>query len=168
MKTKLASTLLALIVAVSAISFTTGCRTTNPDTGEVVFDPVRTEKVQAAIKPAIATGVLIGIRQEAQAATAFVLAEQVLQDLVGQRQIDPTVVNDALIKLNLAALQSQDAKLAAQVGINTMLALYNAAVADRVQADIAEDQYLYAILQTLADGVSMGLTQAKEAGLISP
>lgn len=165
MKTKYMSTLLALVVAATAITFTTGCRTTDATTGEVVFDPVRTAKVQAAIKPAIATGVLIGCRQEAKAYPAFVLAGEVLQDLASRKQIDPNVVNSALLSLNITDLENADAKLAVQVGVNTALAIYNAAAADSLRADIAEDEYLLAILQTLADGVALGVQQAEEAGL---
>jgi hypothetical protein len=154
------STMLALILCVSAVTFT-GCTTTDPNTGERVFDAVRTERVQAVLKPAIASGVVIGVRKEAKALPIIEQLDQVLRSLVNENMIEPDVVNTALNNLDLTILDDPDAKMGIQIGVNTIIGLYNAAVVDRLRADVAEHVYLRAILVTLSEGISMGLNQAR-------
>jgi hypothetical protein len=154
------STLLALMLCVSAVTFT-GCTTTDPNTGERVFDHVKTERVQAVLKPAIASGVVIGVRREAKALPTFELLNQVLQSLVSSNNADPEAVNAALMALDLTNVDDPDLKMGIQIGVNTIIGLYNAAVVDRLRADVAEDVYLQAVLKTLADGIAMGVSQAR-------
>lgn len=148
------------MLCVSAVTFT-GCTTTDPNTGERVFDHVKTERVQAVLKPAIASGVVIGVRREAKALPTFELLNQVLQSLVSSNNADPEAVNAALMALDLTNVDDPDLKMGIQIGVNTIIGLYNAAVVDRLRADVAEDVYLQAVLKTLADGIAMGVSQAR-------
>lgn len=151
---------------VAAIMLFTGCTTTD-STGEKVFDPDKTAAVQEAIKPAIATGVLMGIKAEEKTAPAFMLADQVLGGLLKNGVIEPVKVMEALQLIEIPGLaDNPDARLAVQVAINTTLGLYQVAIAQSVQEAVSRDMYLLSALQTLKGGISMGLEQAKVAGLI--
>ena len=157
---------IGIALAVAALLLVpTGCSTTS-SSGQKTYDPIKTEQVQKAIIPNLASAVLLTIKKEPKVYPGIVLAQSVIADLSSRKVADPTVVNEALLGLDIKFLANEDAKIGTQLAINSLLGIYNAAVAADVRQGVAKDQYVLAILTTVSDGLAQGLKQAKDAGLV--
>ena len=135
-----------------------GCTTTNPDTGEREYDPVKTEKVRAAIKPVLSTAVAAVIQKHPEARRPFSLMGVQLCSLRTTGTIDPKAIRDAVN----AALLKSDAEIdpiIAGVG-NLVISLFEINYADRLQADLSPEQFTWNLLDVLCDSIHQGVMLA--------
>lgn len=154
--------MLLVMAAVLGLVLAPGCSTLNPETGEREFDPVKTEKVQAVLKNAIADAVLFAAQKDPNAlpyleASALVVCS--LADAEGS--LDSIALRTALDAASVNELKTVEAQMA----LNAVVGLYEAALADKWRADVDANAYANAILDTLCEGLTLGVGQAKELGL---
>lgn len=147
------------LLAVASVLLITGCYTTNRETGEKVFDPIKTQEVQNAVAPNIATAITIGIAKEPLVKDGVILLHQTLSSLLGKDIIDAGIVNQTLSSLNFNFVGGEDGELWSVIIVNTGLAAYNTAIAVYVTDAVKRDDVLRSLLEGLQLGVEMGLRQ---------
>lgn len=145
MKTKLSKITLAL--ALSGLLLT-GCATT-PGGGSSPNIP----QISAVVKVAARYGVFYAVRQEPKSREYFTLAETALGALLNSGTFDPVALEATLKNIPVNELNSAEALLAVQ----SALEIYKSTYAEVVSKKLDEVQYLRPILQSLLDGITLGL-----------
>lgn len=151
----------AVILAVGV-----GCKSLNPNTGQVEFDPVKTEQVKAAIEPVVSSAVRRVVIDNPETAQYFQQAVDVFVQMRDTQQFSPEYLVLALDK----AAEKEDwfSKLDPEVAgyvldaKNLMIALYRINFADAGRADLSPEKFAWNLLDVLASGVGQGL---KDAGV---
>jgi len=151
-----------IVAAVLGLVLAPGCSTLNPETGEREFDPVRTEKVTSVLKNAIADAVLFAAQKDANALPYLEASALVVCSLSSEEgTLDSIALRSALDAASVNELKTVEAQMA----INAVVGLYEAALADKFRADVDANAYANAIVDCLCEGLTLGVKQAKELGL---
>lgn len=146
------------IIALAAFVLT-GCMTTDQNTGEKVFDPIKTQQVKDSVVPGIATAVLFGLETEPRCLPGIELIRDTTCNLVGKGIVDSSTVNETLLALNFQIVPGVEGKRWSAMVVNTIISVYNVAVADYAQSEVNKDIVLYHILDALCVGIDRGLAQ---------
>jgi len=135
-----------------------GCATTDPVTGQKVYDPYKTEAVEQAIIPAASSAVRRVINsnpsKREEIAKAFLAAGAVFRRMVTEKKFSPIFLAQALDEV-------------ITIRNDTVLDLKNAAVAlwaiyygQRGSAELPEDQWVIHVANVFATGIERGLHDA--------
>lgn len=133
-----------------------GCKTFNPATGQKEFDPVKTQKVRAAIKPAIATTVVAAIQNNPETRPAFAKSAMHVCAMRDSGEVNLTQLKE-LVNAELTPFVKDDLVLAG--AINTVFALVEINFADRLRADLPEDEFVWSMLDVLCESISQAVLQ---------
>jgi len=141
-------------VMLLACLFLVGCTTLGPD-GTTVYDPIKTEKVRAVMKPLIteATGRVIDGNPDVRGyftAAAVVTCEM--------RDAKAFVLVNFRARL-MGILDASDVRVdpLVRTSFNTIIAIFELNYADRLKADLPEDEFVWNLLDVLCDGIRGGV-----------
>lgn len=135
-----------------------GCSTFNPDTGQKEFDPVKTHKVRAALKPAISTVVLGTIIHNPEAREPFGKAAVHICKMRDSGEVNLTQLKEA-VNSELAPLLRNDLVVAGT--INTVFSLIEINFADRFRADLPEEEFVWNMLDVLCEAITQAVAQSE-------
>lgn len=150
---------LLLLSALAIALVVIGCTITDPNTGEKVFDPIKTQQVKDSVVPGIATAVLFGLETEPRCLPGIELIRDTTCNLVGKGVVDPGTVNETLLALNFQIVPGVEGKRWSSMVVNTIISVYNVAVGEHTQGAVQRDLILYHILDALCTGIDRGLAQ---------
>lgn len=145
------SLLLSITLAISLA----GCKSLNPQTGQVEYDPVKTEQVKAIFKPLVSgtTASILKKHPNYRPAIATIYTNMTL--LTVSNALSPTTLR--LMVANTIAEYGGSIDPMAVGGISSVVAGFEFFYAGRSRADTAADLYVQHISQTLCDGMLEGL-----------
>ena len=135
----------------------TGCTTLNSD-GDRVFDPVKTEKVKAIIKPQVSTLVALVVNNNPGTREHFQLAADQICLLRDSGQVTPATFQVAIN----SAFANWDGsnRLEVIAGVNVLIALVEINYADRLRADLPPEKFAWNLFDVLCEGIKQALEQA--------
>lgn len=137
-----------------------GCTTFNPTTGQKEYDPVKTHKVRATIKPAVATLVTAAIQDNPTTRPAFARIANHVCSMRDGGEVSLTKLKEA-VNAELAPYTSDNLVLAGS--INTLFALIEINFADRLRADLPEDEFTWSLLDVLCESIMQAVVQTVPA-----
>lgn len=143
----------------------TACKSTNPQTGQREFDPVKTEQAKAAIQPLIAGAVRRVLAQnpdKAEQIADYLRAGGSVfcnMDLTGQ--FDPLVLAEKLDAL-VAPKVKDDYLLDIK---NAAIALYRVNYAERNRAELPPEQWARQIAGLFCAAIDQGLKDSGRLGV---
>lgn len=150
---------ISILTIAAALFLFVGCTTTDPNTGEQVFDPIKTQQVKDSVIPGIATAVLYGLETEPRCLPGIELIRDTTCNLVGKGVVDPGTVNETLLALKFQIVPGEEGKRWSAMVVNTIISVYNVAVSQHAQGQVQRDLVLYHILDALCSGIDRGLGQ---------
>jgi hypothetical protein len=143
----------AILMAVIAI----GCTTTNPQTGQNEFDPVKTEQVKAALEPVITQGVrrvLAHNKSHAAEIAQYVgAAGHVFCEMDRTGNFEPSYLITELDKL-VAPNIGDDYLLSIK---DAAIALYRINYAQRFTAELPENEWPRQVANLFCQAITRGL-----------
>lgn len=161
--------ILTIALFAMGLSVLIGCTTvTDPATGEThqVVDPVKAEKVRAAITPLISGAIrrlLVDNPEKAREIAAYIESgKNVFCAMADNKQFSPSYLRDELDKI-LAPRIKDDYLLDVK---NAVIALYEIQYADRFRTELSTDQWLYQVSRLFCNAITAGLNDANQAGVI--
>ena len=137
------------------VGILTGCKTTNPNTGEKEFDQVKTEQVKAIIKPQVATAVTLLIHKRPDIRPYFVLAAENICALRDAGSLSPAFFQAAINSAFAEYPDRVDPLVVA--GINTVIALVEINYANRLNADLPPEEFVWNLFDVVCEGIQLGL-----------
>lgn len=160
--------------ALALLVLSLGCKTTDPLTGKKVYDPVKTAKVQEAVKPVLQTAVSQAIARNTNDAVVIAGYLRGVGTIFCQMHRDKKFAPEYLaseINSRLSGLLTSlkpDTQLWVLTAKNLMVALYGIRFADRANADIPEDGYLAFLSELFCNSINQGLLDAGQPGVPGP
>ena len=144
-----------LIAFVLVLPLLTACKTTNPETGQREYDPIKTQQVQAAVKPVVTGVVTAVINRHPEARKPFQKAADNICTLRDNRMFSV----DSLRMAFNSAFEDFNQKTDPLVvnGIQLVIALFEINLANKLQADLPPDEFAWSLLDILCDGINQGL-----------
>jgi type IV pilus biogenesis protein CpaD/CtpE len=153
------------ILAAAVLFLFAGCTSFDPNTGEKVFDEAKTAALLAPMEGPIAVAVKIASENDINTGTGLRIAEQVISNLLASEgSISRDTISARIAEIPIDGLDSDDANLARAIAIETVLNYYDILVAYVVRAEIPKAPALKLVLETIRDGINLGLTQATPGG----
>lgn len=137
-----------------------GCKTLNPETGEKEFDPVKTAQVRAAIKPAVSTLVTSVIINNPTSLQYFQVAGTNICKLRDDHAVSLSAFKEALNSAFSGWEGAADPVVAG--AINTLIALVEINYANRLRADLPEEEFAWNLIDVICDGITQGITLAPQ------
>src|SRR5215813_1079845 len=147
MQTGIRVSLIAASIFVAA-----GCSTID-STGHRVADPVKTEKVARVLETTVTSGVLFGIQRQPKVASYLEAVGSIACSCSQGTDLSPEALRTTTIK--------EFKTVEAQPIVNSIVAAYSLAYADRVKADVEANIYAKTIMDVLCKGIHNGVEQAK-------
>lgn len=144
-------------VLATAILFT-ACTTTNTTTGEKVFDPEKTAMILAPLKPAIAIGVQEGVKAKPEIAAYLTITVNVLDSMLAEPgNIERSAIKAALLQIQWGDVDAETKARVIGLGSELVLSYYDILTAYVIRDAVNADQGLRMALETLRDGIALGL-----------
>lgn len=162
---------LRLIVTAAACIFIagcySGCKTANPTTGVKEFDPVKTEKVKAAIEPIVSSAVRRVVASNPKHSDEIALYLRA----VGGAVCSISDTGEASPETLIAAIDAATVNLQAGVdpeiidGKNAIIAVYKILYADRFKAELPPDEWPKNVCDVICQAIDQGLKDAGKPGV---
>lgn len=131
-----------------------GCTTTDPNTGEPVYDPVKTEQSKAIIEQTIA-GAIASIEMSDDVQRYLNYSANTLCELKDREAIAPSVLAKNLSDaLDAEGVIGDTYAIAAK---NVIVALYQINYAERGNADLDPEKFMWHILDSMCTAIRQGL-----------
>lgn len=156
-------TLVLLLAA--ALLATTGCKSLNPETGQREYDPVKTEKVVAAIHPVISDPLRRSLENSPQ--NAPLIAEYlrgvggVFCAMKANKKFTPEFLIDALN--SLAVPKIKDSSIITVK--NSLVALYKIFYAEAHSVNLPEGEFFYHLADLFCSAIDQALRDAGMPGV---
>lgn len=143
---------------VAAFVLLTGCTTTDPVTGEKVFDPVKTDLLVSSIEDGLTEVVYWTAKADDNTASAYRIAHSVLNTLV----VEGETVNRELIKARLATvaisgMTPEDSKVLITRITDIVLGKWDIIANSYMRIGIGESQAASIALNTCRNAIFRGL-----------
>jgi hypothetical protein len=143
---------------VAAFVLLTGCTTTDPVTGEKVFDPVKTDLLVSSIEDGLTEVVYWTAKADDNTASAYRIAHSVLNTLV----VEGETVNRELIKARLATvaisgMTPEDSKVLITRITDIVLGKWDIIANSYIRIGIGESQAASIALNTCRNAIFRGL-----------
>lgn len=159
MKKRLISALLGLTVCLAPLAFvtapvvlTTGCTTINVDTNVV-------DTTAIILRGAARDGAIIAMQENPETKKYFQLATQVLSTFLTGKDFTPGAFQKALLEVNAEEL----ANPWVQIGVGTVIDLYQLYFGQYVKGKVNGDVIAKAFITAVQDGFNMALGQPVSA-----
>ncbi|HEU4344043.1 MAG TPA: hypothetical protein VFU31_21010 [Candidatus Binatia bacterium] len=153
-------------VALASLLITAGCSTINPDTGQKVFDPIRTAQVKAALQAPVQETITRIIRNSPehsdQIANYFRSAGNVFCKMRDTSRFEPQFLIAELEKATEGLQQGLDPL--AITAKNTIIALYVVFYSQRQSADLSPEKFLWNTSDLFCNAINTGLKDAGKPG----
>lgn len=122
-----------------------------------VYDPVKTEKVRASIKPVVSTAVRVWLASEPN--PVYRDAAKAFADVVCQMRDEGEFRASVLTqRLNAElAIHGLLTDLWAATAKDLIIAQFEIFIADKVRADLPPDQFAWNLLDVLCEGIRSGI-----------
>lgn len=139
------------------------CRSVNPTTGESEYDAAKTQQVEDAIKPVLASAVRRVIVAEPKTAKYFAQAAETFVDARDGGAWTPELI---AAKLNAAAqaegwFDTKDEWVQMALDVkNLALSLYGIAYGNRFKMDLKEGDFMFHLTSVMADALTQGVIEA--------
>jgi len=158
-------------LSLALVIFALGCKTTDPLTGNKVYDPVKTAKIHEAVKPILQTAVSQIIARNTNDAVVisgyFRGVAEVFCQMDRDKQFSPeSLAQQVGERLNgVISSLKPDQQLWILTAKNLIVALYGIRFADRNNADIPEDGYLSFLSKLFCQSIDQGLKDSGQPGV---
>jgi hypothetical protein len=155
------------ITALALAALCVACTTTNPDTGERVYDPIRTEQVKASLSPLVTGGVRATIannpRHRDELGTYYRSIGTVFCRMVDTRQFSPSYLIDEVNKITAPQIASADPLLL--TARDSALALYRIFYAEKGRAELTEASWALHLADLFCLSIDTALRDSGLAGV---
>lgn len=143
-----------LFLITSLLFFATGCKSIDPVTGQQVFDPVKTMKVRAAIKPFVAASVARIVEKNPEANLYF---DQAASAICEMR--DAGSVSFEQFRARIMGIIDQHVRVdpLVRAGFVSLVSVFEFNYADRLNADLPPDKFTWNLLDVLCEGIRGGI-----------
>lgn len=165
MKTTIRFKAILAVITLLAVCAVTGCKSTNPTTGQREYDPVKTEQVKAAIEPIAAGAIRRVIENSPQHADEIATYLRSVGRIFCAMETNGNFSAEFLIteadKLTAPLLKDNyvvDIK-------NAILALYRINYADRFKAELPPDKWPRHVASLFCASIDRGLKDAGKPGV---
>jgi len=149
---------LTMIGLAATLALFTGCTTTDPVTGERVFDPVKTDLLVSSLEDGLTEVVYWTAKADENTASAYRIAHSVLNTLV----VEGETVNRELIKQRLstvaiAGMSPEDSKVLITRITDIVLGKWDIIANSYMRVGIGESQAASIALNTCRNAIFRGL-----------
>lgn len=145
--------LVAALVLTTALG-TTGCKTTNPNTGEQTVDMVKVQKAASLLKTTVASSLVLVLDKNPDKAADIKkylgLTVVVVDELIANENYTPGKLQDAILSI------SGKIPAEGQVAMIAVIGLYDIYYADYVRGVAGKNQVAVTFLTALRDGIQLG------------
>lgn len=143
----------------AAFALLTGCTTTDPVTGEKVFDPVKTDLLVSTIEDGLTEVVYWTAKADENTASAYRIAHSVLNQLVmeGGSGVDREEIRNRLSTLAVAGMSEEDSKALITRVTDIVLGKWDIIANSYIRIGIGESQAASIALNTCRNAIFRGL-----------
>lgn len=165
MKTTIRFKAILAVITLLAVCAVTGCKSTNPTTGQREYDPVKTEQVKAAIEPIAAGAIRRVIQNSPEHADEIANYLRSVGSIFCSMETNGSFSAEYLVREadRLTAPMLRDNYV---VDIkNAILALYRINYADRFRAELPSDKWPRHVAALFCASIDRGLRDAGKPGV---
>ena len=146
------SKIVSVGLAVCMLSLT-GCALFKDKSGAI--DPIKVEKVKAAIEPVVTIVVARVVKKNKDTALYFSAASDVFCKIKETKEFAPEFVVDALNRATEGLIANQDVNDAKIL----IISLYKITAADKGRSNVSEDVFLTNLVDVLCNSIREGVKQ---------
>lgn len=153
---------LALVLALS-ISIFTGCTTTDPVTGDRVFDPVKTELLTSTIEDGLAEIVYWTAKADDNTASAYRIASNVIDTLITDGAVtNREEIRARLLSIQIGGMTEADSRALILRVSDIVLGKWDIIVKNYIRVGVSSNQAANIAASTIKNGVNRGLLMLGE------
>lgn len=154
------------IVAVLLVALLIGCTTTDPNTGEKAFDPVKTKAVLGPSRSIIALGVVVSGQKDPNTVSAFTMAGDVIRAALSDGITERSEILRRISEIKIDGVDTTMNNLIVMTTAQSMLDWWDMLMADVVSNQIQASQASRVLLEIILEGIDMGLTADASGGTL--
>lgn len=143
-----------LILLLACAAALVGCSTVDPATGQRVHDPVKTEKVRAALKPLASAAVAGVVANNPEAGAYF---DQAAAAVCQMRDAQAFTLENFRARLLGIIDRQTGVDPLVRIGFVSLISIFEINYAERLRADLPPDKFTWNLLDVLCDGIRGGI-----------